>query len=174
MYRGNSAEVFQQVYEKVFPTLIRIAYSITEDMVVAEDLCHEAFIRYYERMLSFPNVDQSKYWLIRVVKNLAFNHQKRKNRELIAYSKYYKEPKPEEESGETQLVKKEMIHQTKAALNQLPEKFRDVLILREYGNLNYREIAKILKITEGNVKVRVHRAREQLSEILKKGGVDVS
>ena len=44
--------------------------------------------------------------------------------------------------------------------------FREVLILREYGDLNYKEIGKTLGITEGNVKVRVFRAREQLSKLL--------
>jgi RNA polymerase sigma factor (sigma-70 family) len=52
------------------------------------------------------------------------------------------------------------------ALNRLPAKMRMVLILREYGDLNYREIAGILGISEGNVKVRAFRARERLAQLL--------
>ena len=55
---------------------------------------------------------------------------------------------------------------TKAALDKLPENLRVVLILREYAELNYKEIGRVLGITEGNVKVRIFRAREQLAKII--------
>jgi RNA polymerase sigma-70 factor (ECF subfamily) len=59
------------------------------------------------------------------------------------------------------------------ALNILPEKLRIVLVLKEYGNLNYKEIASALDISEGNVKVRVYRARERLARYLKEGDLYV-
>jgi RNA polymerase sigma-70 factor (ECF subfamily) len=52
------------------------------------------------------------------------------------------------------------------ALQKLPKNLREVVILREYGNLNYRDIGKVLGITEGNVKVRMFRARDQLEKLL--------
>jgi len=52
------------------------------------------------------------------------------------------------------------------ALEQLPENLRIVLVLKEYGELNYKEIGRALGISEGNVKVRVFRARERLSILL--------
>jgi RNA polymerase sigma-70 factor (ECF subfamily) len=52
------------------------------------------------------------------------------------------------------------------ALGQLPENLRIVLILKEYGELNYKEIGRALGISEGNVKVRVFRARERLAGLL--------
>ena len=48
----------------------------------------------------------------------------------------------------------------------LPPKMKEVLVLREYGGLNYKEIGETLGITEGNVKVRVFRAREQLTKLI--------
>ena len=53
-----------------------------------------------------------------------------------------------------------------AALEKLPKNMREVLVLREYGDLNYKEIGKVLGITEGNVKVRMFRAREQLEKLI--------
>ena len=50
---------------------------------------------------------------------------------------------------------------------------RIVLTLKEYSGLNYKEIGKILNISEGNVKIRVFRARQQLGEYLKKGEIHV-
>jgi RNA polymerase sigma-70 factor (ECF subfamily) len=52
------------------------------------------------------------------------------------------------------------------ALDRLPYKLRSVLVLKEYADLGYREISRILGISEGNVKVRVFRARERLALLL--------
>ena len=64
------------------------------------------------------------------------------------------------------LLKSETVNKVKAALELLPEKLREVLVLREYGDMNYKEIGQMLGITEGNVKVRVFRAREQLIKLI--------
>jgi RNA polymerase sigma-70 factor (ECF subfamily) len=69
---------------------------------------------------------------------------------------------------------RESAEEVHAALMKLPEKLRIVLILKEYEGMNYREIAKSLGITEGNVKVRAFRAREALLAQLKAGGSHVS
>ena len=78
MRRDDGINTFREVYQQIFPVLIRIAFHITGDMTVSEDLCQEAFIKYHQRMIPFPNIDQAKYWLIRVVKNLSLNFEKRK------------------------------------------------------------------------------------------------
>ena len=59
-------------------------------------------------------------------------------------------------------------------MNKLPEKLRMILILREYAEMNYKEIGKVLGITEGNVKIRVFRAREQLAKIIGEDDVYMS
>ncbi|MBF9015901.1 MULTISPECIES: RNA polymerase sigma factor [unclassified Oceanispirochaeta] len=165
---------FELAYKEFYPVLIRVAYRITGSQEVSEDLCQEAFVRYYERMDKIPPGDQAKYWMIRVVKNLAFNHEKRKGRERNAYQKHYHEPKAEiVNDGEKGLMEDESKKLVQNALMKLPYKMRVVLSLKEYANLNYKQIGEILKISEGNVKIRVFRARQKLSEILDKGDVYV-
>ena len=164
---------FDTIYEHVFPLLFRIAYNITGDMSAAEDLCQEAFIRYFNRTSPLP-LEQAKYWLIRVVKNLSFNYEKRKYRERNAYSKVLNEPRQSVTSGETQLLRKETSVLVEEALKKLPPKLRIVLVLREFAGLNYKEIATVLGISEGNVKIRVFRAREQLSRLIDQEEIHVS
>jgi len=164
---------FKTVYETVFPIIIRIAYRITNDPDVAEEVCQEAFIRYYERRNAIPDADQAKYWLIRVCKNLSLNHEKRKGRERRAYERVFHEPKRSQDTGETKVLKDETSEAVQEALSALPENLRVVLVLKEYANLNYKEIASIVGISEGNVKVRVFRARERLAEFLRDGGAYV-
>ncbi|MDR0718351.1 MAG: RNA polymerase sigma factor [Treponema sp.] len=169
-----SEEEFRRLYDTVFPILFRVAYRIAGSEEAAEDLCQEAFFRLHEKSMVFPSLDDAKYWLIRVVKNAALNYAKRKIREKKAYQKAFREDIRTVDSGESQLVKKETRDEVLAALEKLPENLRIVLILKEYGELNYKEIGRALGISEGNVKIRVFRARERLALLLTEGEKYVS
>jgi RNA polymerase sigma factor (sigma-70 family) len=169
MQKEEKKKDFERVYNEVFPVLMRVAYHITGDIASAEDICQDAFIRYYNRLVPLPDIKQAKYWLIRVVKNLAYNVERRKGTEKRALETIDYESNESEQSVESEFMLKETRTAIRKALQKLPYTLRSVLVLREYGGLNYREIAKVLRITEGNVKVRVYRAREYLGELLKEG-----
>ncbi|MDR0374501.1 MAG: RNA polymerase sigma factor [Treponema sp.] len=162
---------FRRLYDTVFPILFRVAYRIANSEEAAEDLCQDAFFRLYEKDMDFPSPDDAKYWLIRVVKNAALNYAKRKDRERKAYQKAFREDTRVQETGEAVVLKKEMRAEIQEALKQLPENLRVVLVLKEYAELNYKEIGKTLGISEGNVKVRVFRARERLANMFESGNV---
>jgi RNA polymerase sigma-70 factor (ECF subfamily) len=170
----ESDKEFARLYETVFPMLMRVAYRITGTEDSAEDLCQDALFRLHEKRLSFPTSDDAKFWLIRVVKNAALNYAKRKTREKKAYQKAFHEGRDSEESSEVSIIKSETRIAVRAALEKLPINLRIVLILKEYADLNYKEIGRVLGISEGNVKVRVFRARERLTSLLMKEEVDVS
>jgi RNA polymerase sigma-70 factor (ECF subfamily) len=162
----NSTVEFQRLYDSAFQLLLRVAFRITNSWEAAEDICQESFFRLYEKNMVFPNQEEAKYWLIRVVKNAALNYAKRKERERKAYQRAFREEHRQEETGEGLLVKKETSEEVKSALEKLPDNLRMVLILKEYAEMNYKEIGKTLGISEGNVKVRVFRARERLESLL--------
>jgi len=170
---SNDPDSFKTVYGQSFPIIVRVAYHITLDIEVAEDICQEAFIRFYNRSISFPSEDQARYWLIRVTKNLAFNYYKRRKREKNALEKYSHENTQHSTNGEEDVMRSETEKIIHNALDKLPPKLRSVLVLKEYGNLSYREIGRILHITENNVKVRVHRARIILETLLKEEEIHV-
>lgn len=157
---------FRRIYETAFPILFRVANRIANSEEAAEELCQEAFFRMYEKNMVFPNPEEAKYWLIRVVKNAALNYAKRKDRERKAYQRAFREEYRQEETGEFLLIKQENKAEVQEALEQLPENLRVVLTLKEYADMNYKEIGKVLNISEGNVKVRVFRARERLAGLL--------
>jgi len=137
----------------------------------AEEIVQDAFIKYYERQDTLPKDDGLKYWMIRVVKNQALNHEKRRLREAKAFQRYFHEPKPAMgPEGEKSLVRSDTIQEVQEALLKVPYNLRIVLVLKEYTGFNYAEIAKMLNISEGNVKVRVFRARAQLASLLPKEG----
>ena len=164
---------FRGIYHSAFPVLFRVAYRIAASAEAAEDLCQDAFFRLYEKNMVFPHPEEAKYWLIRVVKNAALNYAKRKERERKAYQRAFREDVRQEETGEGLLLKKESKAEIQEALNKLPENLRIVLVLKEYAEMNYKEIGRVLGISEGNVKVRVFRARERLTALFQ-GGSNVS
>jgi len=159
---------FRKLYDSAFPILYKVANRIVNSGEAAEDLCQEAFFRLHEKNMVFPCPEEAVYWLIRVVKNAALNYAKRKQRERRAYQRAFKEDvRRQPETGEGQLVKKETKDEVLQALNQLPESLRAVLEHKEYDQMNYKEIGRALGISEGNVKVRVFRARERLAVLLR-------
>ena len=158
---------FRKLYESAFPILYKVAYRIANSGEEAENLCQEAFFRLHEKNMVFPNQNEATYWLIRVVKNAALNYAKRKQRERKAYQRAFKEDARHADTGEGDLIKKETREEVLEALNKLPENLRVVLVFKEYAEMNYQEIGRVLGISEGNVKVRVFRARERLAVLLR-------
>jgi RNA polymerase sigma factor (sigma-70 family) len=161
--------VFRVIYDETLTILMRIAWKIVLDQEIAEELCHDAYIKLYDRIHLFPDTDQAKYWLIRVVKNQSLNYAKRKQRERRAYEKILLETRHHSDSVETQVLKQEDCSAIQRAMLKLPEAMRVILIMKEYAELGYKDIAQALNISESNVKVRMFRARQKLAQIMEEG-----
>ncbi len=163
----------RELYSAVAPLLVRIAWRIAGTEEAAEDIVHEAFIRLIEKRIPFPSLDDAKFWLIRVVKNGALNVAKRKGREVRAYERWWQGEKAASDPADKELIREETGKEMREYLDRLPEKLKSVIILKEYGQMSYREIGRVLGISEGNVKVRAFRAREALL-VMMEGKRDVS
>lgn len=162
---ANPAD-FKTIYDETMEMLFKISFKIVNDQDAAEDMAHDSLIKANEKELTFPTINDAKFWLIRVVKNASLNYVKRKTRERKAYEKALYEDRRVYNSGETELMQSETVKITQEALDKLPPKLKEVLVLAEYADMNYKDIGKVLGITEGNVKVRIFRARAQLEKIL--------
>lgn len=146
--------------------LFKVAYRIVEDEEAAEDIVHDSYIKASEKKMVFPTMNDATFWLIRVVKNAALNYAKRKLREANAYHKALYEGRQHTDSGEVDLLKKESRQLALEALNKLPDGLKEVLVLKEYSDMSYKEIGQQLGISEGNVKIRVFRAKAQLLKMI--------
>ena len=190
---GQSPE-FARIFSQNVDLLLRIAVRITNDWESAEDVVQDAFGKLIDKHMHFPSDEDARFWLIRVVKNGAINLSKRRVREFKAYEHRWNAETRQakistitvlqgeennqnagtDQSAEHELLMKESAQEVRDALMRLPEKLRVVLVLKEYEGMSYKEIAKVLGITEGNVKVRAFRAREALVSLLDEGGSHVS
>lgn len=171
---SSTADSFSGLFEEFSGDLCRIAWHICGRKDVAEELCQEAFLKYYERRAQLPGGDEGRYWLIRVVKNLALNYEKRRKREHLAYHAYEQIPqKSVNNETEETILNQESREMVRKAILDLPYKLRIALILKEFADYRYAQIAKILNISENNVKIRIFRARKHLAGKLVKGEIHV-
>jgi RNA polymerase sigma factor (sigma-70 family) len=167
-------EDIRRLYDATAPLLLRITARIAGSVEAAEDIVHDSFARLVEKGIAFPTMDDAKYWLIRVAKNGALNYAKRKGREVKAYEKWWRGERDSSGGADEVVIKTESVEELKRGLESLPESLKAVLVLKEYGGLNYKEIGRVLGISEGNVKVRAFRAREALFAKLGEGSKNVS
>ncbi len=162
----DASQAIAMVYKEHFATVYRIAYGVLRNSELTEDVCQEVFIKYAHHHDRLSQTDYVKHWLMRVAKNLAINVSKRREREKKSYQRLFIESKKSEASADTDLMKQETIDTVKTAIDLLPNRYREIVIMREYGGASYKDIARVLNTTENNVKVHMFRARKKIAEIL--------
>lgn len=172
--KSTDRDDFKAIYEANYHLIIQVIQHIVYNLEIAEDLTQETFERFYVKNMTFPSEDDAKYWLLRVAKNLALNHIRRNKREIQMIEKIKKVPVDNsQKEGIGKLIEEENKKEVRLAISQLPENLRLVIQLKEFSDLDYKSIGKVLGISETNVKVRVHRARKKLEELLRMEDKDV-
>lgn len=147
-----------------------IAYRMLGDAEAAKDMAQESFISAYAALDDFRHGSKFSSWLYRIVVNRCKD-----------YLKAEREKVPVDEisdvipAGARTPEQAASSHQTgdavQKALDALPMEYRDVIVLKHIEELDYREIADILGVGVGALKVRAHRGREMLKELLERMGV---
>lgn len=127
---------------------------------IAEDLCNETFYKAYRSLNSFREVEATfSTWLYTIARNTVLS-ELRKNKTVKVSLEMSNEPVTSLETlPEQMILRNEKVTMVRDAINNLPEKQRSALILREYDQLDYQEIANILGQTVSSVKSLLFRAR---------------
>jgi RNA polymerase sigma-70 factor (ECF subfamily) len=132
----------------------------------AEDLTQEVYLKAHKNIDTVKDSELSKYWLFKVTRNTCLDfHRKNKYRRHSPLGPEHEQS--ESMTPESQLVSREKLQSLKAAIQQLPKKQKEIFILREYGDLSYKELADVLKINRGTVMSRLTRARQALMNQMK-------
>lgn len=151
----QSLEELIEAYQK---SLYAAAFNICRNTDDANDVVQDTFIQYYTTKKQFQDEEHLKAWLLRVTINRAKDISRsfwKKNRLSI---EDYADAVPFESREETGLFE---------AVMRLPEKYREVIHLYYYEDLSIKETARILRITEGSVKMRLSRGRSFLRDVFK-------
>ena len=145
--------------EQVF--LICLGY--TRNPVEAEELAQDVLCRAWERAGSFRSAEHFGRWLIVLTRNRCRDNFRTARLRGLLLGRNRPETF-EKETPEDRVLRDETIREVKRAVAGLSEKLRDVLVLREYGELSYEEIADTLGIDRGTVMSRLSRARRSVAE----------
>ncbi len=151
------------LYERYNRQLYRFLYNMTRQKELSEDLVHNVFIRMLKYNDGFRGQGEFRTWMYRVARNLVYDHFRKVGKTPAHTDVSEYETRIEGDySSDSDLVKAEELHLLEKAMKMLSIENRELLVLCRYQDLKYNEIALILNISEGAVKVRIHRALTQL------------
>ncbi len=134
----------------------------------AMDVTQEAFIRAYRNFRSYNNEKKFFTWYYSILKNLCLNFiRDRKRKNETEYIEFIEDEHSQNKSGEA-IENKELIEKLQEAIDELDFDDREVIILKEFEDHTYKEIAEILNIPVGSVMSRLFYARKKLAIKLKR------
>ena len=128
-------------------------------------MAQEAFLRGWVNLPSFHPQSSLRNWLYRIAVNATLDVLRRRSENTLEDEAARMYP-AQADGPETTLIEKERVALLQQAMRSLPEAARSVLVLREYGDLSYQEIASVLDIPGGTVMSRLNYARNRLRVLL--------
>jgi RNA polymerase sigma-70 factor (ECF subfamily) len=167
---------FDHLVEKFRRPIISFMYRTTHNQATAEELAQEVFLRVYRSRESYEASAKFTTWLYRIATNLAVNNARDTKHERAENQVSLDEP--DEESGTTmdvadsrlsveqQLLRNERLMAIRKVVEALPERQRMAVLMHRYQNMDYKEIAAVLKLSESATKSLLFRAYESLRESL--------
>ena len=167
--RGDEI-AFEEIYRLYRNRVYGFIYRMTVNQTVAEDITHETFlvlIKHPERFRAERGSILT--FLCAIARNLLINNLRRKNNSDVGFDEFEDFDVPEDElktNPLTGLLNQELAARIEMCIGALPPLQREAIILREYQELSYEEIATITETEISAVKSRLHRARQNLAREL--------
>jgi RNA polymerase sigma-70 factor (ECF subfamily) len=174
--RAGDSAAFERVVREQGGRMLAVARRYLRNEEDARDAVQDAFLSAYRARASFEGGSKLSTWLHRIVVNaslMKLRTRRRKPEESIEelLPHYLEDGHPVEPAApwrslETEVDRRRTRELVRAAIDRLPESYRTVLMLRDIEGLDTSDAAEALGITETNVKVRLHRARQALRGLL--------
>ena len=169
-------DAFDQIMLLYRERLYGVIYNMTFNHEDAADLTQESFVKAFRSLSKFKRKSSFFTWLYRIGVNLTLTHLKRKKaRKFFSFDQLIDQNKSKNQSvefssSETSSVKTTLLNELHEKLNEalskLSDKHRTIVVLFEIDGLSHKEIASIMKCTEGTVRSRLHYAKVQLQSLL--------
>ncbi len=163
-------ETFETIYEVNFSRVYAFLFRLCKDENLAEELTQETFFQAFRSFYRFRGDSELFTWLASIAKHTFFAYL-RKNRiqlECINIDFVTDALYEDSENGPEETVQKKITaEKIRSMVGNIPEKYRDVVMLRLYAELPFSQVAAALKISENSAKVIFHRAKKMLMEELK-------
>jgi len=180
---AGDQQAWQQLVVSQHRRIYAICYRFTGSASDAEDLTQDVFLKLYRNLASFDTQKGSfQTWITTLARNLLVDHFRRTRMERstdsldanfsadgdgdgVTMADRLADPRPSQETHAAGLELKARIQQ---ALAQLSPELREAVVFRDLEDMDYKEIAQVLRIPEGTVKSRISRGRGELTRILQR------
>lgn len=143
--------------------LYRLAFRITLNSAEAEDVVQDTLIRVWDKRDEWPKFESIEAYCMTVARNLAIDRSEKMDAQNIELTPDVQDL-PDALNPYEQLAQNEQLNLIHRLLNELPEKQRTIMQLRDIEGKSYKEIAGILQLTEEQVKVNLFRARQKIKQ----------
>lgn len=141
--------------------LFRLALRITFDRAEAEDIVQDTLIRVWNKRDEWQQMDSIEAYCLTIARNLAIDRSQKMESQNLELTPETQEM-PDAKMPDQLMEQNEQLSIVHRLINELPEKQRSILQLRDIEGKNYKEIAVILGLTEEQVKVNLFRARQRI------------
>ena len=174
----GSDDAFRRLIERYEERMTRLLMRFVRDRFAVEDLLQEVFVKIFRKLHTF-NQDSALYtWIYRISVNAATDYLDRQGRRrLRLVEDVTVVERDDREAGHggaaEPLLEEEMRRVIREVLETLPDKYRTILILREYEDLSYTEMSDVLACSIGTVESRLFRARKRFKEALERNHPDL-
>ena len=175
--KAGDDSAFEFLVQKYRRAMVNFMFRMAHNNAAAEDLAQEVFLRVYRSRESYEASAKFTTWLYRIATNLAVNHARDTRHERPENTVSLDEP--DQESGHTldlpdrtpsaeeAIVRRERVAAIRQRVQALPERQRIAVVMHKYQQMEYRQIADVLKLSESATKSLLFRAYETLREQLK-------
>ena len=152
---------FDRVYQRYFKDVYKYVLVLCRNQWVAEEVTQESFFKALQKLDQFDGRSTLYSWLCQIAKNTYYDlcrkEKRRRDWETTEDSFYLDEL-------EQRLLDKESVHEIYGAIHQLEEPYKEVFLLRLFGELTFPQIAGLFHKTESWARVTYHRARLKIKE----------
>ncbi len=159
---------FSEMYNTFYPPMKRFIAGMVADEWAAEDLSQETFLTVKEKVNGLRDDSKLKAWVFRIARNRCLDYFRSQAIQKVKGEARDHIEEAIELAARVGLEQHEMSRCVQDRILQVPEPLRAALVLFDTMEMSHREIADILEISVGNVKVRLHRARKALKAILER------
>jgi RNA polymerase sigma-70 factor (ECF subfamily) len=170
---GGEKELFEILLRRNNQKLYRVVRSYLKDENEVSDIMQNTYLRAYQSLYTFNFKSQFSTWLIRIAINEALRRIESYKRNLFTHIEAHPDNKKivsqtdsEYSNPEEKLIRKEAGYLLEKAIDKLEAAYSTPYILFELEGMKISEIAEVLNLSTSNIKVRIHRARQMLKEIL--------
>jgi RNA polymerase sigma-70 factor (ECF subfamily) len=168
-------KAYSDIVSRFREQIYHFIFRMVKDKAQAEDLTQETFIKAFRALASFNSNYAFSTWLYKIAANNCIDYFRKKKLATTSIDTPIKAKDgelqrdfPDQDQGpESELISKEQTNQIQTAIDSLPPKYKEAILLRHSQDKSYEEISEELDIPLGTVKVRIFRAREMLKARMK-------